>query len=250
LIRRRTHEWPTRSASESIPKNGRPFAGPMAEPSRCEVRSGTEIGNALALLLAVSTLILGAAACGGTQQPLGDSAAAEQRTAVRTQDPEIVADEVGAAMARAGDGAVARAGDARAGARHAVASSEGKTEKEGESKDRTRKVTLKLAGDQGTPFSGECLLGGREEVLEGRVPERHVYKPSGAELKCDIRKEGAGALEVIVTGDGGRSVLLTNAQGGTVRFVLSGGSVSSSTSSISQNQPIESSQRSVSDYSP
>jgi hypothetical protein len=221
----------------------------MAEPRRCEVRSGTEIAKSLVLLLAVSTLILGGAACGGTQQPLGDSAAAEQRTVVRTQDPETVA-EVSGAMARAGDGAVARAGNARASTRDGVASSEGTTEEDDESKDRTRKVTLKLAGDQGTPFSGVCSVGGREEVLEGRVPEHHVYEPGGAELKCDIRKEGAGALEVIVTGEGGRSVQRTNAQGGTVRFVLSGGSVSSSTSSISQNQTIESSQRSVPDDSP
>jgi hypothetical protein len=221
----------------------------MAEPRRCEVRSGTEIAKSLVLLLAVSTLILGGAACGGTQQPLGDSAAAEQRTVVRTQDPETVA-EVSGAMARAGDGAVARAGNARASTRDAVASSEGKIEKEDESKDRTRKVTLKLAGDQGTLFFGVCSVGGREEVLEGRVPEQHVYEPGGAELRCDIRKEGAGALEVIVTREGGRSVQRTNALGGTVRFVLSGGSVSSSTSSISQNQTIESSQRSVPDDFP
>jgi hypothetical protein len=256
LIPRRTHEWSTRSASVSNPKNGRPFADPMAEPSRCEVRSGTEIGKAFTLLLAVSTLILGAAACGGTQQPLGDSAAAEQRTVVSTHDPETVA-EVGGAMARAGDaearagdGAVARAGDARASTRDAVASSEGKTEKDDESKDLNRKVTLKLAGDQGTPFSGVCSVGGREEVLEGRVPEHHVYEPGDAKLECEIRKEGAGALEVFVTGEGVHSVQRTNSQGSTVRFVLSGGRFSSSTSSISQNQIIESPQRSVSDDSP
>ena len=251
----RTHEWPTQSASVSIPKNDGLFAGPKMKPSRREVRSGTDIGKALVLLLAVSTLILGAAACSGTQQSLGDSAAAEQQTVVRIQDPEIVA-EVGGAMARAGDaearagdGARARAGGARASARDTVESSEGKTEKEDESNDRTRKVTLKVAGDKGTPFSGVCSVGGHEEVLEGRVPEHHVYEPGGAELECEIRKEGAGALEVLVTGEGIHSVQRTNAQGSTVRFALSGGSVSS-TSSISQSQIIESSHRSVSDDSP
>src|SRR3712207_3646652 len=213
------------------------------------MRIGTGIGKAFILLLAVATLILVAAACIGTQQPLGDSSAAEQRTVVRTQDPGIVAED-GGAMARAGDGALARAGDARASARDAVASSEGKTEKEGEGKNRTHKVTLKVVGDQGIPFSGVCSVGGHEEVLEGRVPEHHVYEPGAAELECEFQKEGAGTLEVLVTGEGVHSVQRTNAQGSTVRIVLSGGSVSSSTSSISQNQTIESSKRSESDDSP
>jgi hypothetical protein len=219
------------------------------------MRSGTGIGKALVLLLAVSTLILGAVACGGTQQPLDDSAAAEQRTVVRTQHPEIIA-EAGGAMAHAGDtearasnGARARAGDARASTREAVASSQGTTEKGDESKDRARKVTLEVVGDQGIPFSGVCSVGRHEEVLEGRVPERYVYEPGGTKLECEIRKEGAGTPGILVTGEDVRSVQRTNAQGSTVRLALSGG-IGSSTSSISQNQTIESSQRSVSDDYP
>jgi hypothetical protein len=156
----------------------------------------------------------------------------------------------GDAEARAGDGAVARAGDARASTRDAVVSGGGETGKEDESEDRTPKVTLKVAGDQGTSFSGVCSVGGHEEVLEGRVPERYAYELDGAKLECEIRKEGAGALEIVVTGEGVHSVQRTNAQGSTLRFVLSGGSISSSTSSVSQNQAVESSVRSFSDESP
>jgi hypothetical protein len=228
-------------------------------PSQRPRSTATTIRKALVLSIAVSASVLASAACGGSQQPVGDSATTEQRTAVRNpgpHEPENVAVVAGAmaragdAEARAGDGAVARAGDARASTRDAVVSGGGETGKKDESEDRTRKVTLKVAGDQGTSFSGVCSVGGHEEVLEGRVPERYAYELDGAKLECEIRKEGAGALEVVVTGEGVHSMQRTNAQGSTLRFVLSGGSISSSTSSVSQNQTIESSHQSVSDDSP
>ena len=229
--------------------------GPLQRPRR----TATTIRKALVLSIAVSASVLASVACGESQQPAGDSATTEQRMAVRNpghHEPENVAVVAGAmaragdAEARAGDGAVARAGEARASTRDAVVSGGGETGKEDESEDRTPKVTLKVAGDQGTSFSGVCSVGGHEEVLEGRVPERYAYELDGAKLECEIRKEGAGALEIVVTGEGVHSVQRTNAQGSTLRFVLSGGSISSSTSSVSQNQTIESSNRSVSDDSP
>jgi hypothetical protein len=131
-----------------------------------------------------------------------------------------------------------------------VVSGEGKSEKGDESEDRARRVTLKVTGDQGTSFSGVCSVGEREEAIEGRVPERYAYEPGDARLECEIRKKDAGALEVVVTGEGIHSVQRSNAQGGTVRFALSGGGVSSSTSSVSQTQTIESSHRPLSDGSP
>jgi hypothetical protein len=212
----------------------------------------------LVLSIAVSALVLASAACGGTQEPRDDSAATEQRAVARNPGPQeseevAVVDgavaRAGEAEARVGDGAVARAGDARARTRDAVANSEGKTEKEVESEDRSRKVTLKVAGDPGTAFFGVCSVGGREKAIEGRVPERYAYELDGGKLECKIRKDGAGALEVVVTGEGIHSVQRSNAQEGTVRFAFSGGSVSSSTSSVSQNQTIESSHRSFSDDS-
>ena len=228
-------------------------------PSQRPRRAATAIGKALVLSIAVSASVLALAACGGSQPPVDDSATTEQRTEVRNpvhHEPENVAVVAGAmaragdAEARASDGAVARAGGARASTRDAVVSGVGEAGKEGEGEDRTRKVTLKVAGDQGTSFSGVCSVGGHEEVLEGRVPERYAYELDGAKLECEIRKEGAGALEVVVAGEGIHSVQRSNALESTVRFALSGGSVSSSTSSISQNQTIESSHRSLSDDSP
>jgi hypothetical protein len=248
-----TYERSTRSASLSMPKRGSLSSGSSRRPRR----TATSIRKVLVLSIAVS--VLASAACGGTQQPPGDSASAEQRTAARnpeSQEPEKVVEVGGAvalagdAEARAGNGAVARAGDARASTRDTVASGDGKSDKGDESEDRTRRVTLKVAGDPGASFSGVCSVGGREEAIEGRVPKRYAYEPGDAKLECEIRKEGAGALEVVLTGEGIHSVQRSNAQGGTARFSLSEGGVSSSTSSVSQTQTIESSQRSLSDGSP
>ncbi len=221
-------------------------------PSQRPRRAATAIGKALVLSIAVSASVLASVACGGSQQQAGDSATTEQRTAVRNSgphEPENVA-VVAGAMARAGDAAVARAGEARASTRDAVVNGVGETGKEDDSEDRIRKVTLKVAGDQGTSFSGVCSVGGHEEVLEGQVPERYAYELDGAKLECEIRKEGVGALDLVVTGEGVHSMQRTNAQESTIRIVLSGGSISSSTSSVSRNQTIESSHRSVSDDSP
>lgn len=228
-------------------------------PSQRPRRTVTSIRKVLVLSIAVSASVLASAACGESQQPVGDSATTEQRTAVRKpgpHEPENVAVVAGAmaragdAEARAGDGAVARAGSARVSTRDAVVSGEGEAGKEDESENRTRKVTLTVAGDQGISFSGVCSVGGNEEILEGRIPERYAYELDGAKLECEIRKEGAGVLEVVVTGEGIHSVQRSNALGSTVRFALSGGSVSSSTSSVSQNQTIESSRQTLSNESP
>ena len=248
-----TYERSTRCASLLMPKR----EGLSSGSSRRPRRTAATIRKALVLSIAGS--VLASAACAATQQPPGDSASAEQRTAARNpgpQEPEKVV-EVGGAVARAGDaearagnGAMARAGDARASTRDTVASGEGKSEKGDESEDRARRVTLKLAGNSGTSFSGVCSVGGHEEAIEGRVPERYAFEPGDAKLECEIRKEGAGALEVVLTGKCIHSVQRSNAQGGTVRFSLSVGGVSSSTSSGSQTQTIESSHRSLSDGSP
>ena len=107
-------------------------------------------------------------------------------------------------------------------------------------------VTLKVAGDPGTAFSGACSVGGREHDMAGRVPERYAYELDGGRLECEIRKEGGDTLEVAIIGEGVHSVQRSNAPGGSVRFSLSGGGLSSSTSSISLNQTVESSIRSFS----
>jgi hypothetical protein len=86
--------------------------------------------------------------------------------------------------------------------------------------------------------------------VRGRVPERYAYELRGGKLACEIRKEAGGALQVVFSGEGVHSVQQTNARGGAIRFVFSGGGLSSSTSSVSQNQVFESSERHPLDDAP
>ena len=241
------------------------LAGTKVEDGRCQVGSApagpsrrprrTATGKALGLLMATVAFVLASAACGEAQKPPGDPAAADQRTVVRPPTLEEREKDAGfdGAVARAGDaearagGAVARAGDAVANARDAVAAWNVAAEggDNGDEGDPSE-VTLKVAGDPRTTFSGACSVGGREHDVEGRVPERYVYKLDGGRLACEIRKERGGTVEVAVIGDGIRSVQRSNAPGGSVRFSHSGGGLSSSASSISLNQTVESSVRSFS----
>ena len=223
-------------------------AGPSRRPRR------TATGRALGLLMAATALVLASAACDESQQPPGDPADAQQRTMVRPPTLEEREKDAGfdGAVARAGDaearvGAAARADDAVANARDAVVGGHGAAEggNDGDG-GAPSEVTLKVAGDPGTAFSGACSVGGREHDMAGRVPERYAYELDGGRLECEIRKEGGDTLEVAIIGEGVHSVQRSNAPGGSVRFSLSGGGLSSSTSSISLNQTVESSIRSFS----
>ena len=40
-------------------------------------------------------------------------------------------------------------------------------------------VLLRVEGDPSTTFSGTCSVGGRESVLDGRVPKRFAFDPDG-----------------------------------------------------------------------
>ena len=53
-----------------------------------------------------------------------------------------------------------------------------------------RSVTLRLAGDEGTPFSGACSVGGREHEIGGRTPQSFEYEPNDRKLECEIRTQG------------------------------------------------------------
>ncbi len=144
------------------------------------------------------------------------------------------------AKARVGDGAVARVGgrQVRAGEVAVARAERGETRINVRDKapdrgaeDRSREITLKIGGTTGTKFSGRCSVGGVEETLGGRVPARYVYESDAEKLECEIRKSGAGALEVVLAaGNYVRSVQRTSAPGGTINFAYSGSSISSSTS--------------------
>ena len=96
-----------------------------------------------------------------------------------------------------------------------------------------------MGGDPGTVFLGVCSVEEEEKTIRGRVPQRYVFELGDAGLECEIRKkEDGGALQVVVAGEGVRSVQHTGATEGTIRFTFSeGGGISQSTySSISLNQ--------------
>ena len=221
------------------------------------------------LLIVASILFLAATACSGTgRQASGGSAAtqakAKPETTAHQHAPSIEAtaegNGAGGALARVGDagGAVARTGDAVARAGNAQARAGGAArEKHGGAapgkntagedrfrEDRPReghpqKLTLEVGGDPGTGFSGVCSVEEKEKTIGGRVPQRYVFELGDAGLECEIsKKSDGGALQVVVAGEGVRSVQHTGATEGTIRFTFSeGGGISQSTySSISLNQ--------------
>ena len=53
-------------------------------------------------------------------------------------------------------------------------------------------VTLEMRGDPGTKLYGTCSVGSEGKSVDGRIPTRYVYEPSGGKLECEIRKGGTG----------------------------------------------------------
>ncbi len=87
-------------------------------------------------------------------------------------------------------------------------------------------VVLHLEGDPETTFTGICTVGGREDVLSGRIPERYAFGPQREGLTCRIQKQdrGEGRLKVILTAGGTtRSVQQTGARGGVISVSYKGG---------------------------
>jgi hypothetical protein len=214
----------------------------------CEERVvSTRVKMALVVIL---TSLLALTSCNANEQVRADdeetqasavARAGAERTVGQTAGEHTAskpaAGREGGAVARAGDNAVARAGDgavARAGdveARAKGGEDEVVTNGGGGS---AQEVTLEVGGDDGTRFSGVCFVGGQEKVIGGRVPARYVYQPGGDKLECEIRKEGSGALEVVLTaGSNVRSVQRTEAQKSTINVAYSSGRLSSSVSSSS-----------------
>jgi hypothetical protein len=125
-----------------------------------------------------------------------------------------------------------------------TASTEGTTEDTTVGEERTggggsgREVTLSIEGDPGTGFSGTCNVGGEENELSGRVPESFGYDLEGQQLECEIRQEGAGSLEILLTGPGDRIEQRINNPGGTISLAYSENGVSSSTSSSGSSSSV------------
>jgi hypothetical protein len=97
-------------------------------------------------------------------------------------------------------------------------------------------VTLRLSGDQGVPFSGVCSLGEDRREIAGQTPRSFEFDPKGRELSCEISKQGTRGdeLEVVLSGEGIRSVQQLGGAEGTVRLTYGGDGSFSSISSTSQ----------------
>jgi ATPase subunit of ABC transporter with duplicated ATPase domains len=107
---------------------------------------------------------------------------------------------------------------------------------------RSGSLTLKIQGGKGAEFSGTCTVGGEEHDVSGRVPQSFEYSLDGEKLECEIRKEnvGAGALKVVLIGNGIHAVQQISS-GGTVSLTYDGNSISSSTSSSGSTNAVSSS---------
>ncbi len=107
--------------------------------------------------------------------------------------------------------------------------------------EESDEVTLKIRGDEGTEFSGTCTVGDEEEDVEGQVPESFEFELDSQELECEIQKQGAGELKIILSGDGTRAVQRVNSSKATIKFTYDDGSVSFSTSSSGSTRQASSS---------
>ncbi len=100
-------------------------------------------------------------------------------------------------------------------------------------------VTLRIAGDKGTPFSGACSVGAKKHEIEGRAPRRFEYEPNGRKLACEIRTQDARGSELKVVLEDGDNRVVQRSEGGadtSTRLVYEDGSVASSISSSSSQE--------------
>ena len=85
-------------------------------------------------------------------------------------------------------------------------------------------IVLRLEGDPKTTFSGICTVGGKENVLSGRVPKRYAFRAK--RLSCRIQKQDSakGSLKAILTANySTRSVQQTSTRGGVIHISYTSG---------------------------
>ena len=165
---------------------------------------GTKIGALLVALLATAVL---AAGCGGGEEAQDDGAE-EQATSGQTTEQTANTEDT----------------------------TVGEERTSGEGSDR--EVTLSIEGNPGTGFSGTCNVGDEENELSGQVPESFGYDLEGQQLECEIQQEGAGSLEILLTGPGDRIEQRISNPGGTISLAYSENGVSSSTSSSGSSNSV------------
>ena len=85
-------------------------------------------------------------------------------------------------------------------------------------------IVLRLEGDPKTTFSGVCTVGGKENVLSGRVPKRYAFRAN--RISCRIQKQdpGKGSLKAILTANNTtRSVQQTSTRDAVIHISYTGG---------------------------
>jgi hypothetical protein len=162
---------------------------------------GPKLGALLVALLAITVLLMG---CGGDEEAQDTSGQTTEQTA-NTEETTEATQMVEETTGGGGSG---------------------------------REVTLSIEGDPGTEFSGTCNVGDEENELNGQVPESFGYDLQGQQLECEIRQEGAGSLEILLTGPGDRIQQQINNPGGTISLAYSENGVSSSTSSSGSSSSV------------
>ncbi|CAA9435058.1 MAG: hypothetical protein AVDCRST_MAG22-3584 [uncultured Rubrobacteraceae bacterium] len=114
--------------------------------------------------------------------------------------------------------------------------------------DSSGRVMLKIKGEDGVPFSGNCSVGGKERQIGGNVPTGYAFEPGGQKLACEVRREGPGALKVVLeAGDRVRSSQQSGGSGGKIGLTYSEDRISMSQSSSGSGGQVQSS--SISDLS-
>ena len=158
--------------------------------------------------------------------------------AVQNGDAAVARSGGGNVEARAG-GAVARTGDGGTEARTGVAQEESSEQSPERRDDGERgeavmeEVLIKIEGDEGVEFSGTCTVDGEKETLAGQVPREFTFELGGGGLECEISKEGAGALRVVLVSGDDRVVQRVSGDSTLKLAYSSNRSVSSSTTSTS-----------------
>ncbi len=169
--------------------------------SEVVISLGPKIGALLVALLATAILTAG---CGGGEETEDTS----EQTTEQTANTEDTTEDTTVGEERTGGGGSGR------------------------------EVTLSIEGDPGTEFSGTCNVGDEENELNGQVPESFGYDLEGQQLECEIRQEGAGSLEILLTGPGDRIEQRINNPGGTISLAYSENGLSSSTSSSGSSSSV------------
>ncbi len=110
---------------------------------------------------------------------------------------------------------------------------------EGSDRGESEDVVLRIAGDQGTRFSGMCSVREEKHDISGRVPKGFEYELNNdSQLTCEIRKQGAqdAGLKVVLKGENSRSVHRSvGGEDAVIRLTYQEGSISSSMSSSSMS---------------